>query len=292
MIVKIEEPRVDRADLSDWQKLLYRTTMQGGGLNVFDFSNRASSAIPAIMPGSVFQFNSAVYSVTATETILNWNGMGNNTWCYAYIRLGNDGNAEFYWSNDKPTFQVQKGGWFHRSYNWCAIMFCYKLTSTTCRNKAKISSIDNIDAVYPVNAIYEHTWDMNPQEWMLDTVWERFGDGRVLVGVANNTMFNAAELTGGEEAHVLSVAEMPSHKHNLNHVRKAPLNQGATVTGIEQSTIEYSTSPYGSSGGENFLSDAYVQAAGGAQHTLGSYSTIAHNNLQPYITVYRYKRTA
>jgi len=285
MVVKIEEPRKDQADLSDWHKILSRTTFQGGGFIVFDYSNKQNSNIPQILAGSRFEFNSAFYRLEQNETILNWSGISNG-WCYAYLRLRNDGNAEFYWSNNKPVFNVAKGGWFHSSNNERAIMFCYKLSDTTCRNKAKMSSIDNVDAVYPVGAIFEHTWDMNPQNWMLDTIWERFGDGKVLVGVSTETEFNSVEKTGGSKTQALTTANLPSHSHSHSH----DIKRVRTISGSGNSGqgIGLDTVTTGMSGqAENYYESGYTKS-----DATSAGSGTAHNNLQPYITVYRYKRTA
>lgn len=95
-----------------------------------------------------------------------------------------------------------------------------------------------------------------------------WGSGRVPVGVdTNQTEFNTVEKTGGEKRHKLTIAEMPSHTHTTNGTFWALHGTGTQEfsTGAAQSTkIE-------------------LQNTGGGQ---------AHNNLQPYIVCYMWKRTA
>lgn len=123
-----------------------------------------------------------------------------------------------------------------------------------------------LDVFYPIGTIYESTKPDNPSTFMGGT-WSRFGNGKVLVGVdENDADFNTVNKTGGEKAHTLTIPEMPSHTHNYvggtdNYVKV----EASTVTGYTDTKTKTSSS------------------AGGNQ---------AHNNLQPYVTVYRWQRTA
>lgn len=124
-----------------------------------------------------------------------------------------------------------------------------------------------LDVFYPVGTIYESTKPDNPATFMGGT-WSRFGNGRVLVGVdETDPTFNVPLQIGGEKSHTLSIQEIPSHTHGFrgggenNYVRVEP------------------SSTYGYSGN----SDKTTTATGGGQ---------AHNNLQPFVTVYRWQRTA
>lgn len=124
-----------------------------------------------------------------------------------------------------------------------------------------------LDVFYPIGTIYESTKPDNPSTFMGGT-WSRFGNGRVLVGVdETDSTFNVPLQIGGEKSHTLSIQEIPSHTHGFrgggenNYVRVEP------------------SSTYGYSGN----SDKTTTATGGGQ---------AHNNLQPYVTIYRWQRTA
>ena len=127
-----------------------------------------------------------------------------------------------------------------------------------------------IDNFYPVGAIHITTISTNPSEYMGGT-WERFGNGRVLVGVDEaDSDFSTSNKIGGEKKHTLTIAEMPSHSHGQNVT--------ANDTG---SAIRRDYDSDGSSG--IYPQGVQTEATGGGQ---------AHNNLQPYITVYMWRRTA
>ena len=122
------------------------------------------------------------------------------------------------------------------------------------------------DIFYPIGAIYQSTVITNPS-YFIGGTWERFGNGRVLVGVDEaDSDFSTSNKTGGAKTHTLTVAEMPSHTHTFsgadpkNYVKV----EASSTTGLNASAKT-------------------TEATGGGQ---------AHNNLQPYITVYTWRRTA
>lgn len=121
---------------------------------------------------------------------------------------------------------------------------------------------------YPVGEILTTRRSGNPSTWLGFGTWERYGQGRVMVGFDEaDSSFNALDKTGGAKTHVLTVAELPAHNHTLK------LGAGTTGPAVY----------LGSNG--NVLSDdtTSIQNTGDGQ---------AHNNLQPYITVFMWKRTA
>ena len=128
-------------------------------------------------------------------------------------------------------------------------------------------------AMNPVGTIITTTNSANPSTYIGGT-WERFANGRVLVGVDEaDTDFSNAEKTGGEKKHLLTVEEMPSHSHPIS--RYSP-----SGTGFDQSQRKLAAAPNNGTG-----------VAGGVDtNPVGG--NIAHNNLQPFMTVYFWKRTA
>ena len=84
---------------------------------------------------------------------------------------------------------------------------------------------------------------------------------------SNLSNFNTIEKTGGASTHTLSVAELPAHTHSYD--RQNTSTDNISIHDITRTTGGNSSATSGSTG-----------------------SGSAHNNLQPYITVYMWKRTA
>ena len=135
------------------------------------------------------------------------------------------------------------------------------------------SLLMTLDRVYPVGSIFisaTHSTAQSVADTLGGGTWQAFGAGRVPVGVdTTQTEFNTVEKTGGEKTHKLTAAEMPKHHHAMFSV---------DTTG-------------GSVGRRN---GTYYQGGwwGNYDNTTDTGGDGAHNNLQPYITVYMWKRTA
>lgn len=148
--------------------------------------------------------------------------------------------------------------------------------------------ISNIASIlYPVGSIYMSTSNVNPETYILNTTWEAWGSGRVPVGVSTDAEFNTVEKTGGEKTHTLSVKEIPSHDHqvrayNSNNTSYTMRGPGLKFTNVNGSMV-WTNPPTTTAGGTGGDPCGYSDATGGSQ---------AHNNLQPYITCYMWKRTA
>ncbi len=152
-----------------------------------------------------------------------------------------------------------------------------------------------LQSLYPVGSIYINAGvSTNPATLLGFGTWVAFGAGRVPVGFdAGDALFNAAEKTGGSKD-----AIVVSHSHT-----------GSTNTANLTGTLSNVEEPFGSASGIISLSNvgqAYYGGSGGTyartatinashSHTVtvdsaGSSGTNA--NLQPYITVAMWKRTA
>ena len=135
----------------------------------------------------------------------------------------------------------------------------------------------NFENMYPVGSIYINaSVATNPSTLFGFGTWVEFGKGRVLVGVdTGQTEFDTLGETGGAKTHTLSINEMPSHNHNQY------ANVGNAATG--QTNLD------DIAGCSNInASDVLV----GNRSTTSTGGGAAHNNLQPYITVYMWQRTA
>lgn len=140
-----------------------------------------------------------------------------------------------------------------------------------------------LDTIYPIGSIYTNATDStNPGTLLGFGTWVSFGAGRVPVGIdSSDTDFDTAEETGGAKTHTLQISEMPAHDHvaNRNQFNTANIlltrrgDGGGTPDGTDTSVGEVNVS------GDYGLPE--VEGGGGA-----------HNNLQPYIVVYMWKRTA
>lgn len=142
--------------------------------------------------------------------------------------------------------------------------------------------------VYPVGSIYISTSSENPGN-IYGGTWEEYGKGRTLVGVdSNDSDFSTVEKLGGEKTHTLTIDEMPSH----NHVERMFLDQSgySSVKPAGYAYYIYSTQSSNVITWANTqLSNINYWRIGDTEDKGGSQ---AHNNLQPYITTYMWKRTA
>lgn len=155
-------------------------------------------------------------------------------------------------------------------------------------------------ALYPVGSIYMSVKNTNPSTYFGGT-WVAWGTGRVPVGVnANDTNFATAEKTGGASTVTLTTAQMPSHTHAKGTLATAS-------AGGHTHDLKNQKASWGTSGGNRVLIDATsgytavsnktTTSAGSHSHTISGSTAAtgsgsAHNNLQPYITCYMWKRTA
>jgi hypothetical protein len=145
-------------------------------------------------------------------------------------------------------------------------------------------------ALYPVGSIYTNSSvTTNPATLLGFGTWVAFGAGRVMVGLnGSDALFDALEETGGSKdatlvshTHAATVTD-PSHQH--------------TMTGAFGEVSDFfggSGTAYGT--GIGAAQPGYVVASATtgitvANSTTGSSGTNA--NLQPYITVAMWKRTA
>lgn len=130
---------------------------------------------------------------------------------------------------------------------------------------------------YPVGSIYMNASSAtNPATLFGFGTWVAFGEGRVPVGKATSGTFATIGATGGAETVTLSINEMPAHFHR----------QYANVGNVATGAPNLDDFP-----GSNGPISAYDQLVGGRDTTTVG-GGAAHNNLQPYIVVYMWQRTA
>ena len=136
----------------------------------------------------------------------------------------------------------------------------------TTGGELQINGTNVLEKVYPVGSIYINaSVSTNPATLLGFGTWVAFGAGKVVVGLdSTDTDFDTVGETGGAKTHTLTTSEIPSHTHALN-ASDNPGGSGAIEVAGGSPTSTQST-----------------QATGGGS---------AHNNLQPYIVAYMWKRT-
>lgn len=136
----------------------------------------------------------------------------------------------------------------------------------------KANLTKNLSAAWPVGSVFIAVVSTSPATLLGFGTWSAFAAGRVLVGLdSGDTDFDAVEETGGAKTHTLLAAEMPAHSHLIPDVRDA--TTGGSTTQIAKTQDTSSTT--------GTLINTASTGGGGA-----------HNNVQPYIVVYMWKRTA
>ena len=127
----------------------------------------------------------------------------------------------------------------------------------------------------PVGKIRLQTTNTNPATFLGFGTWVQWGAGRVPVGInTSDKDFKTAEQTGGEKTHTLSLAEMPRHTHEFTY-------NNSNTCGFN--SYAHGTNNYGEQKSDKSLGFNNISYTGGDK---------AHNNLQPYITCYMWKRVA
>ena len=124
---------------------------------------------------------------------------------------------------------------------------------------------------YPVGAIFisvSHATESAVQTALGGGTWAVFGAGRALVSLdSTDTDFDTVEEQRGTKTHTLDVTEIPSHTHSISGLQN-PLGTGSSGS-PDNGAASYPT--------------VNTNATGGGS---------AHNNIQPSIVVYMWKRTA
>jgi len=147
--------------------------------------------------------------------------------------------------------------------------------------KAKLAT-DALELAYPVGSIYMNAEDSRDPSTLLGFgTWAAFGAGRVPVGIdPSDTDFDTAEHPGGAKTHTLDLDEMPSHRHGGIYPA------GSTGSFTQGFDVDNATS------GNTLSQEKFTTYTGGDKTDGTQGTTQAHNNLQPYIVVYMWKRTA
>ena len=153
---------------------------------------------------------------------------------------------------------------------------------------------------FPVGAIFISVSSTNPGTSLGYGTWTAFGAGRVLVGLdAGQTEFDTVEETGGAKTHTLTSAEMPAHTHVQDahgHVQDAHSHVVTSQTATTGGATSYEHGTLDTSSAETEATETTATTVATNQTTVAVNQSTggggAHANLQPYVTVYFFKRTA
>jgi hypothetical protein len=146
-----------------------------------------------------------------------------------------------------------------------------------------------LSAAYPVGSIYINAGSSsNPNTLLGFGTWTAFGAGKVLVGFdSGDALFDTLEETGGSKD-----AIVVSHTHTATVTDSGHTH---TTTGHSDGIIDAFSGSNGryaqpKASGQNTTSDSSVTGISVTNASSGSSGTNA--NIQPYITVRMWKRTA
>ena len=138
----------------------------------------------------------------------------------------------------------------------------------TTSGQLQINGTNIFNLIYPIGSIYINAnTAANPATYLGIGTWVRYGEGRVIVGQnSTESEFNTLNETGGAKTHTLSVSELPAHTHTITFNAQGDAFGGNPAMSVAAGSLTKTTSSTGS----------------------GS----AHNNLQPYIVAYVWRRSA
>ena len=157
--------------------------------------------------------------------------------------------------------------------------------------------LDTMKKIYPVGSIYMSTVSTNPATLFGFGTWEAMPAGRVLLAQGKSswgTTYNAGS-TGGEATHQLTVGELPKHKPNIsmNTINLVGNGYNALLDNASSNGIITVSTGNVSGGGVDIGPKKNFAINASHSHTLTISdvgSNQAHNNIQPYLTVYMWKR--
>ncbi len=113
--------------------------------------------------------------------------------------------------------------------------------------------------------------------------WEDYGSGRVLIGVSSGHGIGSE---GGEENHVLTTYEIPNHSHVVYVLASGWSGWDDDSMSEYEYFITSWSNPKAFGGDPSHTAHVHM----GKTNDCGS--SQSHNNMQPYRTVYRWRRIA
>ena len=190
-------------------------------------------------------------------------------------------------------------------------------------NKVETNESTRLNKTYPVGTIFKTTTYSTATQLAtaIGGTWEVYGPGKALIGInSSDTTFNSVNKTGGNSATTLVSSNIPAHTHSIPALSGTAASNGAHTHDVY---IYYAESGHGQTipasthyirigclgwtgsstlTNRNSMSGPALYAASAGAHTHNvtttantsgsSGSGTSFTNLQPYITVYMYKRVS
>ena len=139
-----------------------------------------------------------------------------------------------------------------------------------------------LDRMYPVNSIYISTNSTSPAS-LYGGSWERYGKGRTLVSVNESDTDFTAGKTGGEKTHLHKLPDL------FAHLTMGGTEIRATTTSLNSSTV-WQANVHTTL---NVYADTSVHNSGlKVSVPVNDDTDVRASSLQPYVTVYIWRRTA
>lgn len=147
-----------------------------------------------------------------------------------------------------------------------------------------------LNKIFPVGAVYI-TYDKKNPGAFLGGTWEQFGQGRTLVGEGtgndgSTSMSFATDSSGGEYKHKLLEIEIPKHHHSESLMVKGYPEWPVQTTDWYGVMIDFSTKNYVAP-----KQEVHATSASAFTYTGWAGDNVHHNNVQPYIVTYFWRRT-
>ena len=147
-----------------------------------------------------------------------------------------------------------------------------------------------MDKLFPIGAVYITYNNNNPGNFLGGT-WEQFGQGRTLVGEGtgndgSTSMSFATDSSGGEYKHKLLEIEIPKHHHSESLMVKGYPEWPVQTTDWYGVMIDFSTKNYVAP-----KQEVHATSASAFTYTGWAGDNVHHNNVQPYIVTYFWRRT-
>lgn len=226
------------------------------------YTNYSNANIEIVYPKTadlmLYFLNNAIYENDTKNKILSFDDIYFKD-CFTEVENGI--NAEF----NKATIKCMDSINQKFSLDCDGNLVVNSITTTVPINST--SSAIDFNLIYPVGSIYLSTNSVNPNT-LFGGTWEQIKDRFLLA--SGDIYYN--ESIGGDASHILSINEMPNHKHYLMSGEV-----GGSILFPSYSGITYDNT-------------GATEKYGYATITTSTGGTQAHNNMPPYLAVNIWKR--